>query len=72
MGNGEERPVQPAELKLAEAVILTNSLRLIRPVQALDGTPLKRDDVAVTRLFEQLCQLIAEVEGIDPRKADAL
>jgi len=72
LGNGEERPVQPAELKLAEAVILTNSLRLIRPVQALDGTPLKRDDVAVTRLFEQLCQLIAEVEGIDPRKADAL
>jgi branched-chain amino acid aminotransferase len=72
LAKGEERPIEPAELKLADAVILTNSLRLIRPVHALDGAPLKRDDVAVTRLFEQLCQVIVEVEGIDPRQADAL
>jgi branched-chain amino acid aminotransferase len=68
----EERPVGPAELHDAQAIFLTNSLRLIRPVHSLDGATLNRNDVLVTRLFEQLCQMIAEESGIDPRKADAL
>ncbi len=67
----EERPVSPSELREAQAVFLTNSLRLIRPVHILDGTTLGRDDTALGRFFEQFCRTIAEESGIDPRKADA-
>jgi branched-chain amino acid aminotransferase len=69
---GEERELTPADLKDADAVFLTNSLRLIRPVHSLDGTTLRRNDVALTGYLDQLCKLIAEESGIDPRKADAL
>lgn len=70
--DAEERPLAPADMRQADAVFLTNSLRLVRPVHALDGTALNRDDAEVARLFEKLCQSIAEESGIDPRKADAL
>lgn len=69
---GEERELTPADLKDADAVFLTNSLRLIRPVHSLDGTTLRRNDAALTGYLDQLCSLIAEESGIDPRKADAL
>jgi branched-chain amino acid aminotransferase len=37
--NCEVRPIEPAELTGDTALFLTNSLRLIRPVTALDGRP---------------------------------
>jgi branched-chain amino acid aminotransferase len=72
LAKAEERPVTPQELLDAEAVFLTNSLRLIRPVHSLDGRPLGRNDAALTWLFETLCGMIAEETGLDPRQADAL
>jgi branched-chain amino acid aminotransferase len=66
----EERPVSPAELLSADAVFLTNSLRLIRPVHSLDGQALGRDDVALAGYFDTLCLRIAEESGIDPRAVD--
>ncbi|MCA0432209.1 MAG: aminotransferase class IV [Proteobacteria bacterium] len=41
----EERAVAPVELFAADAVFLTNSLRFIRPVLALDKRPLGEADV---------------------------
>lgn len=70
--SGEEREIAASELTQADAVFLTNSLRLIRPVHSLDGTTLRRDDAALTSYLERLCRLIAEESGIDPRMADAL
>ena len=72
LANAEERPVTPAELLDAEAVFLTNSLRLIRPVHSLDGRPLRRNDAALARLFDLMCQMIEGESGIDPRLVDAL
>ncbi len=48
----EERPVVPAELFAADAVFLSNSLRLVRPVAALDKRPL--GDADVGHLLEAL------------------
>ncbi len=42
----EERAVMPAELLSADAVFLTNSLRLIRPVKSLDQQPLAQRDLS--------------------------
>jgi branched-chain amino acid aminotransferase len=69
---GEEREIAPADLTEADAIFLTNSLRLIRPVHSLDGTPLRRNDAALAGLLEKLCGLIADESGIDPRVVDAL
>lgn len=68
--HAEERSVTPAELLNADAVFLTNSLRLIRPVYSLDGRPLGRNDAALGGLFDTLCLMIAEESGIDPRAVD--
>jgi branched-chain amino acid aminotransferase len=70
LSNAEERPVTLAELLDAEAVFLTNSLRLIRPVHSLDGRPLGRNDAALAGYFDTLCLRIAEETGIDPRAVD--
>jgi len=72
LGQADERKITPTELSAADAVFLTNSLRLIRPVHSLDGTTLRRNDAALTRYLDQLCRLIAEDSGIDPREVDAL
>ncbi len=72
LAKADERPVTPQELLDAEAIFLTNSLRLIRPVHSIDGRPLGRNDAALTRLFDTLCRMIAEETGIDPREVDAL
>jgi branched-chain amino acid aminotransferase len=72
LANAEERPVTPAELLDAEAVFLTNSLRLIRPVHSLDGRPLGRNDAALAGFFDLLCRMVAEESGSDPREIDAL
>lgn len=68
----DEREIAPAEMLDAEAVFLTNSLRLIRPVHVLDGRGLRHDDAALARYFEQLCASIVQETGCDPRDADKL
>lgn len=55
-----ERPLLPAELGAAEAVFLTNSVRFIRPVTALDGREFA-EHRAIARLAEALkARLTAE------------
>ncbi len=70
--HADERDIAPSELLEAEAVFLTNSLRLVRPVHALDGRELRHDDAALARCFEQLCAEIVRESGFHPREADAL
>jgi branched-chain amino acid aminotransferase len=64
----EERAVKPAELKKADAVFLTNSLRFIRPVTALDGKPLGHRDLSA--LAASLCDAARLQCGHDPRRVD--
>ena len=61
----EERAVDPSELHSADAVFLTNSLRLVRPVTALDGQPLATADL--TGLVDTLCAAARLQCGRDPR-----
>lgn len=61
----EERAVAPGEVFDAEAVFLTNSLRFIRPVTALDGKPLAQRDVAP--FMDALCKAARLQSGHDPR-----
>jgi branched-chain amino acid aminotransferase len=60
-----ERMVKPSELLMADAVFLTNSLRLIRPVRSLDAEPLSQMDL--TPLIDQLCEAARLQCGRDPR-----
>ncbi|MEI7600496.1 MAG: aminotransferase class IV [Aestuariivirga sp.] len=64
----EERVVKPGELKDADAVFLTNSLRFIRPVTALDREPLAQADLAP--LVRALCEAARLQCGHDPRMVD--
>ncbi len=64
----EERAVKPAEIKKADAVFLTNSLRFIRPVTALDKQPLPQADLSP--LVEALCKAARLQCGKDPRMVD--
>lgn len=61
----EERAITPAELHRADAVFLTNSLRLLRPVKSLDGQSLHMADLAP--LAEALCEAARLQCGADPR-----
>lgn len=61
----EERAVSPGELRAADAVFLTNSLRFIRPVTALDQDPVAQADLAP--LAEALCAAARLQCGYDPR-----
>lgn len=61
----EERAVKPAELAKADAVFLTNSLRLIRPVKSLDKKPLGTADLS--GLVDVLCELARLQCSRDPR-----
>jgi para-aminobenzoate synthetase/4-amino-4-deoxychorismate lyase len=49
-----ERPLHLADLQAADDLFLTSSLRGIRPVRSLDGTPLTRSDPLVERLATAL------------------
>jgi para-aminobenzoate synthetase/4-amino-4-deoxychorismate lyase len=49
-----ERPLHLADLEAADDLFLTSSLRGIRPVRSLDGTPLERSDPLVERLATEL------------------
>jgi branched-chain amino acid aminotransferase len=64
----EERAVKPSELKTADAVFLTNSLRFIRPVTSLDGKPLGGGDLSA--LVSTLCDAARLQCGHDPRTVD--
>jgi branched-chain amino acid aminotransferase len=64
----EERAVKPAELKKADAVFLTNSLRFIRPVSSLDGRKLRSRDLS--SLSQALCDAARLQCGHDPRTVD--
>jgi branched-chain amino acid aminotransferase len=61
----EERAVAPAELHEADAVFLTNSLRFVRPVAALDGQPLAA--AGLQPLADALCETARLQCGCDPR-----
>lgn len=61
----QERAVVTAELREADAVFLTNSLRLVRPVTALDGDPLATADLSP--LVDALCEAARLQCGRDPR-----
>jgi branched-chain amino acid aminotransferase len=64
----EERAVKTAELRKADAVFLTNSLRFIRPVTSVDGKPLAQGDL--TPLVATLCEAARLQCGHDPRMVD--
>lgn len=64
----EERAVGKTELRQADAVFLTNSLRFIRPVTALDGKPLAEGDLSP--LVATLCEAARLQCGHDPRMVD--
>ena len=62
----EERVIAPNELFGADSVFLCNSLRLVRPVTAIDGKALALGKTSV--ILDQLCQTIKENCGTDPRQ----
>ncbi|HVW48620.1 MAG TPA: aminotransferase class IV [Solirubrobacterales bacterium] len=49
-----ERPLHLTDLRTADDLFLTSSLRGIRPVRSLDGVPLERSDPVVERLAHAL------------------
>lgn len=57
----EERPIAPADLFTSEAVLLTNSIRLIRPVIAIEGQTLPKPRLDRIRTILDL--LIADIES---------
>jgi branched-chain amino acid aminotransferase len=61
----EERVVKLHELTEADAVFLTNSLRFIRPVKALDQHPVPQADLG--RFADALCEAARLQCGRDPR-----
>jgi len=62
-----EAPLSVGDLVSADAVFMTNSLRLASPVTELDGTALKCTDAAY-RVFSRLCADIVSETGLDPRE----
>ncbi len=60
-----ERAIAPAELMTADAVFLTNSLRFIRPVSALDKLPMRSRNL--NPFIDCLCRLAKQQCGTDPR-----
>jgi branched-chain amino acid aminotransferase len=72
MLGAEEALIEPVDLSACEAVFLTNSIRLVRPVISLDGRELPQTGAPHVRaMFEGLCQKVAADCGTDPRVADA-
>jgi branched-chain amino acid aminotransferase len=66
-----ERPLTLADLHSARAVFLTNSIRLIRPVTAIDNVQISQAASApIQTIFDTLCREILRETGGDPRQAD--
>jgi branched-chain amino acid aminotransferase len=67
-----EGPLRVEDLTAADAVFMTNSLRLVSPVTELDGVALKRKAGAVIeRIFAELCKSVLSETGRDPRSLAA-
>ncbi len=63
----EERPLLPDELERAEAVFVTNSLRLIAPVAAIGTTTYdSAGHAGVRRLWAALREAVAASCGVEP------
>ena len=63
----EERPLLPADLERAEAVFVTNSLRLIAPVAAIGATAYdSAGHATVRRLGAALREAVAAECGVEP------
>lgn len=61
------------QLFKADAVFLTNSLRLVRPITELDGRSLSQAGAPmVEKLFDHLCRQIEKEAGVDPRAVDTV
>ncbi|QIB35380.1 aminotransferase class IV [Ancylobacter pratisalsi] len=60
----EERPVVPEALFGADMVLLTNSVRFLRPVTALDGTELARDEDVFDRVQAALLSRLTGESGV--------
>ncbi len=60
----EEAPLAPADLHAAEAVFLTNSVRFLRPVTALDGVGLSGDGAMLAALMARLGRQVAAECGV--------
>jgi branched-chain amino acid aminotransferase len=66
-----EAILNPDELADCDRIFLTNSIRLVRPVAALDGVPLRQGATAsIDSLLAALCEEIARDTGRDPRDTD--
>ena len=61
-----ERPMAIAELEAADAVLATNSLRLLAPVTAI-GARTRSIDPRVTSLSVLMAAAVSSDVGIDPR-----
>jgi branched-chain amino acid aminotransferase len=61
-----EPSLAPEELLAAETVFATNSVRLIAPVSAIDGTAIRPHDTLTDRLMQALREAIADACGLDP------
>ncbi|WP_232628761.1 aminotransferase class IV [Methylobacterium sp. Leaf118] len=67
----EERPLLPSELGWAEAMFVTNSLRLIAPVAALGATAYdSAGHATVRRLHAALREAVAADCGVEPGALD--
>lgn len=65
---GVEQPLEPADLRQADAVFLTNSVRFVSPVTGLDDEVLSRSAAAlVSALLNFLLAKVATECGADPR-----
>jgi len=63
---GEEASLMPGDLATADAVFLTNSVRLVSPVAVIDGAPLAAPASArVEMLAAALSRRIADGTGVD-------
>lgn len=64
---GSERSLRPGDLAAADAVLVTNSLRLVAPVAAIDGDAVGCDGKLAARMRDLLVDRIAGEVRVDPR-----
>jgi branched-chain amino acid aminotransferase len=62
-----ERPLSVSDLAEADAVFLTNSVRLVQPVTGIDGDSLPTGSPAVEALMTALLAEVMSETGTDPR-----
>jgi branched-chain amino acid aminotransferase len=68
----ETRPITVEDLRQADGIALTNSLRLVRPVTSVGEAPAgQRGRQIFASVFDRLCTRVTRQCGIDPREVDA-